>query len=183
VYAFLEYLEAHFWGSRGAGVLALASDTGKWLVALRSRNVSSPHTWGVIGGKIDDEDSNPQDAAMREFMEETGYHGAMMMQPAYIYQANNFKYHNFVALIVKDRWEPQLNWETEEFAWLTHEELLALNPKHFGLDALLKNSGAMLKKFYTQHQNQEGHENRSLNVESTCNFDAFLHHRNCLGGS
>ena len=42
-----------FWGRAGAGVLFLARDTGRILIAHRSADVEQPDTWGTWGGAID----------------------------------------------------------------------------------------------------------------------------------
>ena len=39
-----------FWGKQGAGSLVVAKDTGRILLAHRSRAVEQPNTWGVWGG-------------------------------------------------------------------------------------------------------------------------------------
>ena len=39
------------------------------------------------------------------------------------------------------------HWETEQFLWVTYEELVTLHPKHFGLEELLLNSGNLLNEF------------------------------------
>lgn len=161
--SFSQFLEARkYWGAQGAGVLAIAVDTGNWLVALRSATVQEPNTWGGIGGKIDPADhANPQDAAKREFFEETGYAGPMSMMKAFVYQSPErdpitrtpiFTYHNFIGEIKKGRWEPKPNWETEQFAWVSSEELIDLHPKHYGLEALIRNSGDIIHALSEKHQ-------------------------------
>ena len=149
------FLESRgYWGSQGAGVLAIATDIGKWLVALRSGGVGyEPHTWSTIGGKIDDEEMSPDQAARREFFEETEYNGPLTLHPAYVYvspekdklRKPKFSYHNFIGEIVKGDWEPQINWETDRFVWVGYEGLMELSPKHFGFTALLKHSGDVIR--------------------------------------
>lgn len=39
-----------FWGDVGAGVLALCEETKRFLVALRSKDVNEPGTWGPSAG-------------------------------------------------------------------------------------------------------------------------------------
>jgi 8-oxo-dGTP pyrophosphatase MutT (NUDIX family) len=139
-----------YWGTAGAGVIPLAEDTGRFLVALRSAYVMEPHTWGTIGGKLDavgggysdDDDAvleDPEDAALREFEEETGSELPVELIALYMFRdpAVGFTYHNFLG-IVPEEFEPEANWETDEWAWVTLPELLALEPKHFGLHALLQ---------------------------------------------
>ena len=149
-----------YWGTAGAGIIPLAEDTGRFLVPLRSSYVNEPHTWGTIGGKLDTLDGEegyndetgrwvemtedpeleePEDAAQREFEEETGSDLPVELIALYTFRdpAVGFTYYNFLGLIPEE-FEPESNWETDEWAWVTLPELLALEPKHFGLKALLR---------------------------------------------
>lgn len=164
-FSFKRYLENRtYWGSQGAGILAFAEDTNKWLVALRSSVVKEPNTWGVVGGKLDERDDSPQEAAQREFEEETGYSGPIKLQKAYIYTSQEknrntgnpfFTYHNFIGIIQKGSWEPKLNWETKLFDWFDYKELMELEPKHFGLKSLLANSYNIIKDISIAHERSE----------------------------
>lgn len=149
-----------YWGSEGAGILAIATDTGKWLVAHRSPEVKVPNTWGVIGGKIEHYEK-PSTAARREFEEETGYQGKVnnirevyrWVSPDKLHDGTpKFIYYNFLGEIVKGDWEPVTNFETAEFRWCTYEELLALKPKHFGLDSLLRFKGDLIREMSLKYQ-------------------------------
>ena len=138
-----------FWGNVGAGILPISKQTGKILVALRSHAVNEPNTWGAWGGKVDDEHRKDlQGEARREFEEETGYSGHMDLYPAHVFhsQGGGFEYHNFIGTL-DEEFEPKSNWETNDHKWVTWDELALLSPKHFGLKALLKNSGPMIKSF------------------------------------
>jgi 8-oxo-dGTP pyrophosphatase MutT (NUDIX family) len=128
---------AEFWGNIGAGVLAIAESTGRILVSYRSKFVNEPNTWGVVGGKLDDDKGSVQKAALREFKEETGYSGPLKLVPAFVFKTKGFTYHNFIGL-VKDEFASKLDWETERFEWMTFEEVKNLKPMHFGLKVLLK---------------------------------------------
>lgn len=130
-----------FWGNRGAGVLAIAYTSGKILVPMRSDYVNEPNTWGVIGGKVDSDDKHLEKTVKREFEEETGYDGKLKLFKAAVYSPPGvkFKYHNYIGL-VDDEFEAIPNWETSYFEWVTLDELFRLEPKHFGLEFLLKNS-------------------------------------------
>jgi 8-oxo-dGTP pyrophosphatase MutT (NUDIX family) len=136
------FILKEYYGARAAGVLCVARDTGKILVAFRSQWVSSGQTWCGIGGKVE-EGEDFAEAARREFVEETGYKGPMTMHAAYIFNDRKvgFSYHNFIG-IIPVQFEPAPNkkteWENEAFEWLTLEELYDLDNKHFGLDYLLR---------------------------------------------
>lgn len=141
----IDRLLEEYWGKAGAGVLPIAKDTGRVLVPLRSRYVNEPNTFGVWGGAVDPGES-PKAAAKREFAEETGYRGTMKMVPAYTFKDGDFSYHNFIGLLDSE-FEPRLDWENDDYKWLTFDELLKLRPKHFGLEGLIKNSKALIRKY------------------------------------
>lgn len=122
-----------FWGARGAGAIIVARDTGRLLLPLRSLRVEQPGTWGTWGGAVDPGET-PEEAARREVEEEVGYLGAFTITPLYVFRRGTFAYHNFL-VIVPHGFEPELNWETDEYAWVSIDALP--EPMHFGLRALL----------------------------------------------
>lgn len=136
-----------FWGDEAAGILPICRSTGKILISFRGEQVNEPHTWGIFGGKMD-KGETPEEAAKRELVEETCYQGKYELIPAYIFIApgNKFKYHNFIG-IVEDEFKPDYDWETENSKWVTLDELIKIQPKHFGLKKLLDNSMEIIKKF------------------------------------
>jgi 8-oxo-dGTP pyrophosphatase MutT (NUDIX family) len=127
-------LNTGFWGKQGAGCIIAAKKTKRLLLPLRSRYVEQPNTWGTWGGAIDNTE-NPLDAAKRELYEEAGYIGNAQMIPLSIFQKDTFKYFNFLA-IVKDEFEPTLNWETQDYIWTRLDNLPS--PLHFGLKWVLE---------------------------------------------
>jgi len=135
----VDYVEpTRYWGSVGAGIVAVARSTGRVLMQLRSAYVDQPLTWGVVGGKLDANESNLELVAGREFKEETGYHGELSLAPAYKFVApgGNFTYQNYIGL-VDDEFQPELDWETKRFAWMELEDAIRVDPMHFGLAVLL----------------------------------------------
>jgi 8-oxo-dGTP pyrophosphatase MutT (NUDIX family) len=133
---------ARRWGNQGAGILPIARTTGRILLNFRSKYVNEPHQWGNFGGKVDEE--NLEEAARREFVEETKYSGNIQIIPAYRYSESGFIYQNFIG-IIDDEFEPHLDWESEGFKWVDASELRTIKPMHFGLVALLKNSGPKIQ--------------------------------------
>jgi len=120
--------------------LPFARSTGRFLIAYRSGGVMEPRTWGTIGGRID-EGETAAEAAWREFEEETGQDGndlGLELQPLFRFvdPEAGFQYFNFLGL-VDDEFEPEANWETDEWRWVTQHELRGLKKKHFGLKALV----------------------------------------------
>jgi len=138
------------WGNIGAGILPYCKKTKRFLLAFRSSYVLEPHTWGIWGGKIEDNE-DIEESAIREFEEESGYNNTIKLIPSYIYKERGFTYHNFIGLI-EDEFEPGLDWEnergvveTEDYKWVTLDELLKIEPKHFGLEKLLDNNINQIK--------------------------------------
>lgn len=135
-----------FWGDVGAGVLIVCPSTDRILVALRSAEVNEPGTYGIFGGATDGDEA-PEDAAKRELEEEAGHDNSVRLVPAYVYETPNktFKYHNFIGVVAHE-FDPVLDWETDDAVWVTMDELEALEPKHYGLEALLANSKQLILK-------------------------------------
>lgn len=133
--------KSKFFGEVAVGILPISVSTGRILMALRSKRVSGGGTWGTIGGRAD-KITDLKGEALREFREETGYRGEFVrLMPVFVFQEPDngkiFKYHNFIGLL-QDEFIPKKNWETDQFRWVVYETFLKLGPKHFGLNALLK---------------------------------------------
>ena len=119
--------------TEAGGVLVYCSTTERYLILLRSKWVLEPNTWGIISGKLDDEE-NVQEAVLREAQEETG-HKLGNLIPSFIFEKPNFKFHNFVS-IVEEEFTPELDWENSDYRWVKLDEM----PEnlHFGLKLLLQ---------------------------------------------
>lgn len=130
-----------FWGRQGAGCLVLSRETKRILIPHRSPYVLQPSTWGVWGGAIDSEEI-PINSVKRELEEEAGYSGSVKFITLSVYQQDNFKYHNFLA-IVESEFIPQMNWETDGYLWTSIDELP--KPLHFGLEWLLEKDGLKIR--------------------------------------
>jgi len=124
-----------FWGNQGSGAILFSKSTKRFLVVYRSKYVNEPNCYGVVGGKIDDTE-NPKDAVFREISEEVGYDGNINLIPLYIFKTKNFTYHNFLG-VIDEEFTPHLDWESDGYKWVTFDELLKIEPKHFGLEKLL----------------------------------------------
>lgn len=145
-----------FWGSAGAGVLPICTSTGNILVQFRSSSVEQPHTWGTFGGALrgkhlrmmqqGNEMGAFQSAAMEEFLEEMGTNvGKVQLVPAFQFKKGNFKYQNFIGLVAKEI-NPKRTWESDGYEWITYRKLQDLEPKHFGLEALIDNSRQQIRQ-------------------------------------
>lgn len=128
--------ETGFWGRRGSGCLVMARSTGRFLLALRSLDALEPLTWGIWGGAIP-EGVDPSVSALREMIEETQYGGEASLSHLYTFsdEASGFRYDTFLTL-VNDEFMPVLNWENQDFAWVSEDEWPS--PLHFGLEAMMK---------------------------------------------
>ena len=143
------YDENGFWvgtGGGASGILPICSATARICVALRGPEVEEPGTWGTIGGANQGRKS-PADSAKAELLEETGYSGPIDLIPAYKFSKGSFFYQNFIGIVPKEfpLRHSSHSEETEDLQWMTIEELMDLPGKHFGLVALLKNSGQQIE--------------------------------------
>lgn len=135
-----------FWGKRGAGCLPFAEESKRFLFSFRSANVQEPHTWGIWGGAINEEE-RPAKAALREFKEETGYSGKILkLHPLSTYKdpESAFKYFSYL-LVVPKEFRPNLDWETEGYKWVDYDRWpTPLHPKvklmlaNFKIDQILQ---------------------------------------------
>jgi 8-oxo-dGTP pyrophosphatase MutT (NUDIX family) len=147
---FLGRPNPEYWGVAGAGVLAMARDTGRFLVQLRSPLVMEPGTWNVVGGALEIEDydgsvEDPEGGAYREFFEETGYDGLLQLEPLWLYYdpEQDFEYHTFLG-VMPHEFRPHQTWESSGWAWLDFNELVNLEPKHYGLAELLSHPEVLM---------------------------------------
>ncbi len=128
-----------FWGDSAAGVLLICKKTGRVLLFHRSEDVYEPETWGIISGKID-EDENPKDAILRELIEETKLSeedaNRIILKPSYVYKKGSFTFYNYLGF-VENEFAPTLNWENTNYKWCDIGEYP--NPLHFGVLKLLEN--------------------------------------------
>jgi 8-oxo-dGTP pyrophosphatase MutT (NUDIX family) len=122
-----------FYGKAGAGCVIVAKDTGRILLPLRSDECEHPGTYGTWGGALNPGD-DPETAALREMTEECGYLGAVDLRQLLVFRSGSFTYHNFLAIVDRE-FCPVLNWETDEAAWVSLDDL----PQnlHHGLRAVL----------------------------------------------
>ena len=123
-----------FWGNIAAGCLPISKESKKILLCYRSSYVNEPHTWGLWGGKVEEDDT-----VINELCEETAYYGEIDLIPVFIFRNKNntFEYHNFIG-IIDEEFEPKLNWESDGYKWVTFNQLLKIKDKHPGLELLLK---------------------------------------------
>lgn len=130
---------ANFWGNIGAGILPYCTTSKRFLINLRSQDVNEPGTYGIWGGKLDEDyEDDPKEAAMREFEEETKYKGEIHIEELCVYKTKGFEYHNYLGKVSRE-FDPDISdcWESDGYEWVTLEEMEDLPNLHFGLRYIL----------------------------------------------
>lgn len=138
------------WGNAGSGILFTTGT--RILLLLRSDSVEEPGTWGIPGGAIPQKRSGEfEDAyisAKREVREELGSVPVHRVVDQYVYQENNFQYTTFIAEVdpsVEETLHPRFNWENDDYAWISLDELGAYD-LHFGTLEVLNHVNPFIGK-------------------------------------
>jgi ADP-ribose pyrophosphatase YjhB (NUDIX family) len=116
-----------------AGITAMADSTGRILLLRRSREVPHPGLWACPAGRLDPGET-AQQAAVREFREETGYGGPMLLDYLGEQREKKRLFHHFVARLPRE-FRPRLNWENDDAGWFPPGHLP--RPLHPGMLPLL----------------------------------------------
>lgn len=138
-------------GGGASGVLPVCETTKRICLAWRSRRVHQGNCWGTLGGAIA-QGLSPEQNALQEVMEETGYAGPVQMTPAYVFVSGQFRYYNFIGIVGEEfGFHPvgKHSRETDRIAWMTYEEVVqqaAAGKCHPGLVALLHNSKDLIER-------------------------------------
>lgn len=120
---------------RGAGALIRATSTGRYLFLLRNSG-KFPSTWGIVGGKIDSNESI-ETGLVREIQEELGgsiKDAKIIPIEQYTSDSGVFVYHTFL-IRVDDEFVPELNSEHRGYCWVTLDGLP--KPLHPGVEKTL----------------------------------------------
>jgi 8-oxo-dGTP pyrophosphatase MutT (NUDIX family) len=103
-----------------AGVLPICTKTGRILLVRRGFNQPSPGLWAGFGGKMEPEDSNPQETAKREFKEESQYEGEYRIskEPVYVNRDNHLDFYTYIGLF-DEEFVPELGPAEEaiDYGW------------------------------------------------------------------
>lgn len=114
-----------------AGFIGVNNRNRKILVGKRSNNVSDPNVWIFPAGKHEQGESLKK-TAIREFGEETWYHGNFENIHRLYYQPGEFNFAMYIGTIVD--FQPKMDSrEFEDMQWVTLEEFLnnpKFEPKH-----------------------------------------------------
>jgi len=107
--------------------------------------------WGTIGGAIN-RGMSPQQSAVTELEEETGYSGPIKIINAYVFSSGKFKYYNFLGVVAQEfGFHPSSghSWETESIEWMDYSQALQEiegGKAHMGVKALFENSRDLIEK-------------------------------------
>ena len=104
-----------------AGIL-FKSSQGRVLLLRRSNEGDAPNTWCIPGGKIEDGET-PEQAAVREVFEETGYRAGHAGSLFARRIKDGVDYTTFLRT-VDDEFSPKLTDEHTAYAWVKPEEAL-----------------------------------------------------------
>jgi 8-oxo-dGTP pyrophosphatase MutT (NUDIX family) len=131
---------------RGCGALIYAHSSRRYLFLLRNSG-KFPNTWGLVGCKIE-ADESIQNGLIREISEELGGHVAdakIIPIDQYTSDSGIFVYHTFL-IQVDEEFIPYLNQEHKGYCWVTLEVLP--KPLHPGLEKTLT-SARVKEKLHT----------------------------------
>ena len=123
------------WGANGGAGLLLryepADGEPRYLLALRSRWVDDPATWGIPGGAIRDGES-PEEAARRETLEEVGLLPPYRLANDEVQDCGGGWRFHIIMADVKEPFEAYSVHETDATGWFTQRQLRDL-PLHPGI--------------------------------------------------
>ena len=108
-----------------AAVVFVHSPSGKVGLQLRSAKVEEPNTWAGTGGYVE-AGEHPQRAVYREIEEELGID--LRGQPLRL--VSHDKNHYLYRMEVPVMFQPNLNWESADFAWKHPSEWRAMSNIH-----------------------------------------------------
>ena len=125
---------------RAGGVVFVSTKTKRVCLFLRSGIVSSPLTWGFVGGKIE-KNENILKGISRELREEMGFipkYKSVIPVDVFKSVDDNFMYYSFVVVVEKE-FTPKLNKENTGYGWFNINGLP--KPLHAGAKMVLMHSG------------------------------------------
>lgn len=133
------------------GALIYCSRTQRYLFLLRNGK-RYPNTWGLVGGKIE-EGETELEALHREIREEMGgeIKGAIVLPiEKYTSNKNTFEYHTFL-IKVEEEFVPELNNEHKGYCWVKLDDFP--KPLHPGVWRTFKLKSSRDKISALENQN------------------------------
>ena len=124
---------------KAGGAIFASLKTKKICLFLRSKEVSNPHTWGFIGGKIHTNEKILKGVS-REIKEEMGFIPKYKkILPIDVYKSGDgkFMYYSYI-ILVDAEFLPELNHENSGWGWFDINDLP--KPLHSGAKIILLNS-------------------------------------------
>jgi 8-oxo-dGTP pyrophosphatase MutT (NUDIX family) len=121
-----------------SGALFYAKSTKRFLFLLRTQGRTA-ESWGIVGGKKEEFDSNNFEALKREISEEIGTIPTIRKTiplELFVSKDNRFFYHTYL-MIIDDEFIPKLNSEHSGWAWASMDHYP--KPLHQGLKSSLTN--------------------------------------------
>lgn len=108
---------------KAAGACIIAKDTKRILLQQRSTESSYPRTWGLFGGKVENNE-NVSQGLLRELKEEISLDPIIDIEKVYPLDQyhsrdKSFSYYTFV-IVIKQEFVPTLNSESGGYAWINH---------------------------------------------------------------
>lgn len=131
---------------QGCGALIYATSTKRYLFLHRNTG-KFPNTWGLVGGKVEHNESI-ESGLMREIGEELGgtvQDAKLIPIEQYTSESGIFVYHTFL-IKVEDEFIPALNAEHKGYCWVSLDGLP--RPLHPGVEKTLS-SQFILQKIST----------------------------------
>lgn len=132
------------WGNAGSGILFTTGD--RILLLKRSSSVEEPYTWGIPGGAVpqtrEGDFMDFYESAKKETSEEIGSVPSHRVVDEYVYEEKGFIYTTYIAKVSEeeaDNLSPVFNWENDDYAWVSLDDLRDYD-LHFGVLALLNNA-------------------------------------------
>ena len=131
-----------------AGVFFFSTQTNRFLYLLRT-DKKNPNTWGIPGGKIEDNETLLE-GVIRECEEEIGFFPKdVKLVPIQKFVNYNFTYHTFFCE-VEEEFKPNLNEEHCGYAWVGDDQYpKPLHPGVFNMvnfDVVREKLKALTKK-------------------------------------
>jgi 8-oxo-dGTP pyrophosphatase MutT (NUDIX family) len=122
---------------KACGALLLANNTKRVLFLLRDDDTYS-NTWGLVGGKVENEET-VMEALRREIFEEVGHDVDIIKTiPLELFRSDDqkFEYHTFIC-VIDTEFLPKLSGEHSGYAWTLVDNFP--KPLHPGLWSSLNN--------------------------------------------